>query len=258
MIWDMISRKLLRPTVHPVDSYGSLHEVVQYRHGNLELWGKAHPSSSRSQETLIVLKFLGVSVRAEKDSGYPFGTWSATGGESWAVNMPGYGQSSGPARLSKFGDAALAAFDWIKERHPHHAVIVSGGSLGSVPALWVASQRSINGLILRNPVDVKQIISMKYMRGLSYLPAAVARLSVPNWMDTTANARRVKVPLVAVSSKLDAVVPYSTQLPILNAFAGEKKILVLEKAGHSAVMRAAEKSLHTDHLNWLCQQVLST
>src|SRR5262249_57103878 len=101
--------------------------------------------------------------------------------EIWGMNYPGFGGSKGPARLSKIGPAALAAFDELQRQamsksavepavpsrsssnpalrtaHTTAPIVSFGTSIVVTPPLHVAAQRRAAGLILHNPPPLPQI-----------------------------------------------------------------------------------------------------
>lgn len=69
----------------------------------------------------------------------------------YTLHYPGYGGSSGsPSEQAIFTDA-LALFDKVAAQHPD--IILIGRSLGSGVAVWVASQRPTECLVLVTPFD---------------------------------------------------------------------------------------------------------
>lgn len=69
----------------------------------------------------------------------------------YALHYPGYGGSSGSPSEQAIFTAALALFDKVAAEHP--GVILIGRSLGSGVAVWVASQRPAERLVLVTPFD---------------------------------------------------------------------------------------------------------
>jgi pimeloyl-ACP methyl ester carboxylesterase len=63
--------------------------------------------------------------------------------EVWGVNYPGFGGSTGPARLARIGPAALAAFDALKREARDRPVVVFGASMGTTAALHIAAHRRL-------------------------------------------------------------------------------------------------------------------
>ena len=78
------------------------------------------------------------------------------------MNYPGFGGSTGPARLARLGPAALTAFDAVKHAAGDRPVVVFGASLGTTTALHIAAHRPVAGLILHNPPALRQIILRQF------------------------------------------------------------------------------------------------
>ena len=51
--------------------------------------------------------------------------WNDRAVEIWGMNYPGFGGSTGPARLARIGPAAVAAFDEIKDSEAAGAPIIA-------------------------------------------------------------------------------------------------------------------------------------
>src|SRR6185312_16802983 len=82
--------------------------------------------------------------------------------EIWSMNYTGYGQSSGSARLSTIAPSALATYDELNRRAAGRPIFVSGHSIGTTAALYVAAHRPVAGLILHNPPPLRQLINGRF------------------------------------------------------------------------------------------------
>ncbi|PYL16297.1 MAG: alpha/beta hydrolase, partial [Verrucomicrobia bacterium] len=57
------------------------------------------------------------------------------------MNYPGFGGSTGPARLKRIAPAALTAFDALRSETAESPIVIFGASIGATPALYIATQR---------------------------------------------------------------------------------------------------------------------
>src|SRR5260370_12188818 len=78
------------------------------------------------------------------------------------MNYPGFGGSTGPARLSRIGPAALTAFDELQRHANGQPIVLYGASLGASAALHIAAHRLVTGLILPNPPPLRQMILRQF------------------------------------------------------------------------------------------------
>ena len=90
--------------------------------------------------------------------------WNDRAVEIWGMNYPGFGGSAGPARLSKMGPSAVAAFDELERHAGDRPIVVYGASIGAAAALHVAASRpaDIAGLILHNPPPLREMILRRF------------------------------------------------------------------------------------------------
>ncbi len=86
-----------------------------------------------------VLAFNGNGSRAENELIRLLPMWDEHAVEIWAVNYPGYGQSTGAAKLRNIPPAALAAYDALARHANGRPIFVSGHSIGTTAALYVAA-----------------------------------------------------------------------------------------------------------------------
>src|SRR5262249_60705172 len=107
---------------------------------------------------------------------------------------PGFGGSTGPARLKRMGDAGVAAFDAIKTRGDAKPIYVFGASIGSAVALHVAANRDVRGLVLHNPPPLRQIILRNYGWWNLWLLAGPIPLQIPVDLEMPANAKHIQAP----------------------------------------------------------------
>src|SRR5437016_12695267 len=102
---------ILFPTKAPIDAGEAARKMVPFQNGELEVWTAV---SRRAQQNgrvdTYVLRFYGNADRAERWVAAEAEEWNDRAVEIWGMNYPGFGGSTGPARLSRIGPAALTAF----------------------------------------------------------------------------------------------------------------------------------------------------
>jgi pimeloyl-ACP methyl ester carboxylesterase len=200
---------------------------------------------------LYVLKLIGASGRAETAGTHPLDVWTDMAGEVWAANPPGYGRSSGRARLSSLLPTALAAFDYLRTPAGDRPVLVTGRSLGGALALCLAALRPVAGLVVRDPPHLRDVILTRFGWPTGWFPAAALAAGVPEELDTTAAAQRCHAPAVFLTSARDRVVPPACQRRLLAHYAGEKQIVQFSQAGHLDPPLHHEQQTYLAALAWL-------
>ncbi|MCH7727988.1 MAG: hypothetical protein IH991_16155, partial [Planctomycetes bacterium] len=152
---------ILQPTNHFIPAGGKTRRMVGVGNDDVEVWvqrtqgGELHVSD---RADLFVLKFPGTGGRAERASKHPADCWPSHAAEVWAVNPPGYGGSGGRASLRVLAPMAQAVFTALQETAAGRPIVVTGNSLGAVIALYVAANCPVDGLLLRNPPPLREVI----------------------------------------------------------------------------------------------------
>lgn len=151
----------------------------------------------------------------------------------YALHYRGYGGSGGsPTEAALLGDT-LALFDRIHREHAQVRVI--GRSLGSGLAVHLASLRPVSNLVLVTPYDsIAGIAASQF----PYFPT--------DWLlqdryDSWKYASRVKAPTLLILAEHDQVIPRSSSLQLLDAFApGVAHAVMIPGAGHNDINQSAD------------------
>ncbi|MCP4768701.1 MAG: alpha/beta hydrolase [Gammaproteobacteria bacterium] len=119
----------------------------------------------------------------------------------YLINYRGYGKSQGsPSESALFSDA-LAIHDRLQEQH--RSITAYGRSLGSGVAVYLASQRSLEKLILLTPYDSIAAI------GQRIYPMFPIRYLIKDRFDSAARAAGIRIPVMIASAELDREIPLS-------------------------------------------------
>ena len=117
-----------------------------------------------------------------------------------AMEYPGGGGIPGkPSELRMKADA-LAAYDWLTDRHDG-PIVVHGYSLGTGLALHVAAHRPVSAVVL----DAPYMRMCELMTRASYLPACMLP-GVQRW-DSTVDVPDVTVPVLIQHGSSDQLIP---------------------------------------------------
>jgi uncharacterized protein len=226
---------ILFPTTQRIDAHGAVRETIPFQNGELEIWtARSRLAQQRNQVEVYVLRFYGNADRAERWVALEVDAFGERAIEIWGMNYPGFGGSSGPARLKRMSPAGLAAFDALKSKAGNQPIVVFGASIGSVVAMDVAANREVRGLILHNPTPLRQIILRNYGWWNLWLLAGPVALQIPRELDSVANANRIHAPAIFLLAQNDEIVPPKFQRLVVDSFAGEKQVITLPAAYHNS------------------------
>src|SRR6266853_6905536 len=127
---------ILFPTKEPIDTGGAVRKMVPFKNGELEVWtAKSRRAQQQGRADIFILRFYGNADRAERWPAEEAAMWSDRAVEIWGMNYPGFGGSTGPARLSRIGSAAVATFDELRHQAADRPIVPFGASIGATAAL---------------------------------------------------------------------------------------------------------------------------
>lgn len=245
-------RLVLFPTTSRIDAGTAVRKTIPFQNGDLEVWtARSAMARRREQPDLYVLRFYGNADRAERWVALDAEMWNNRAVEVWGMNYPGFGGSTGPARLAKLGPAALTAFDELQKVAGDRPIVVFGASLGTTTALHIAAHRKIAGLILHNPPALRQIILRQFGWWNLWLFAGPMAQKIPSDLDSIANARASHGPAIFLLAEKDEVVAPRFQRLVVDAYAGEKRIIPLADAGHNSPIEGTSLADFDHALDWL-------
>ena len=245
-------RLILFPTTYRIDAGAAVRKPIPFDGGELEIWtAQSRLARQRGQPEIYVLRFYGNADRADRWAAEEAEMWNNRAVEVWGMNYPGFGGSTGPARLARLGPAALTAFDALKQIAGERPVVVFGASLGTTTALHIAAQRKPAGLILHNPVPLRQIILRQFGWWNLWLFAGPMAQKIPADLDSIANARTTRVPAIFLLAENDEVIAPKFHRLVVEAYAGEKRVVTLTGAGHNSPLEGASIANFVEALDWL-------
>ncbi len=243
---------ILFPTRAPIDAGSAARKTVPFQNGELEVWtAKSHRAQHQRRADIFILRFYGNADRADRWAAAEADMWNDRAVEIWGMNYPGFGGSTGPARLSRIGPAALATFDELKHHADDRPIVAFGTSIGATAALHVTAQRPVAGLILHNPVPLRQIILRRFGWWNLWLLAGSVALQIPRDLDSIANAKAIRAPAIFLLAEKDEVVPPRYHRLVVNAYAGEKRVIQLPGAYHNDPIESTALANLNNALDWL-------
>jgi len=247
---------VLWPSTDYIDPGSLERELIPAGGNQLEAW-KTRVNIEVSDPKVIVIKFIGNAGRAERSTPQPASLWKDTHAEIWTINPFGYGGSSGEASLQNFSEMVDAVYTFVKSQFPDFKLVVFGNSIGSLPALRLAAKYSVDGLCIRNPVPIHQLISQRPKYAIPSLGlSSLVAMQIPQSLNTVKNAKLATAPALFVTCTEDTLILPRFQAKVMNAFAGEKKLFEVPVDHNDFI----PDELHDDYreaANWLLDKVLS-
>ena len=191
----------------------------------LELLAWHRPPARGDRPTLVYLHgnaghigHRGGKVRPYLDAGYGV----------LLVSWRGYGGNPGNPTEEGFYHDARAALDFLAGAGvPAERIVVYGESIGSGPAVQVATERNVGALVLEAPLTSAADVAQRHYW---YLPA---RYLVLDRYDSKAKIGRVAAPLFIVHGERDRVVPVDIGRALLAAANEPKDARFFPNADHN-------------------------
>jgi pimeloyl-ACP methyl ester carboxylesterase len=245
---------ILFPTRASIDAGGAVRKRVPFENGELEIWTAQSPRArQQGHADVFILRFYGNADRADRWAALEAETWNDRAVEIWGMNYPGFGGSTGPARLARIGPAAVAAFDALRHEAAGAPIVAYGASIGVTAALHVATSRSteIAGLILHNPPPLREVILRQFGWWTLWLLAGPVALQIPRDLDCIANARATRTRAIILLAERDEIVAPRFHRLVVQAYAGEKRIIELRGAYHNDPVEGTALADLNDALGWV-------
>lgn len=146
----------------------------------------------------------------------------------YLVDYRGYGNSGGsPSEAALFADA-LAIYDYVAPAHD--TVTAFGRSLGSGVAVYLATQRSLDRLILLTPYD-----SLAEVAQRAY-PIFPAKWLIKDRFDSVSRAAEIRLPVLIMAAERDRIVPPEHARELARRLVSATvRFFIIENAGHNDV-----------------------
>jgi uncharacterized protein len=151
----------------------------------------------------------------------------------YLLNYRGYGGSSGrPSEAALFADA-LALFD--KVRADHQDIVVMGRSLGSGVAVYLASLRPVERMVLVTPYDSLQDLAVRQF------PFFPVRWLMLDRFESGKYAAQVTAPTLLIAAEHDEIIPRASTESLASRFReGIAQLKVVPGAGHNSISERPE------------------
>jgi len=151
----------------------------------------------------------------------------------YLVNYRGYGGSTGrPSEAGLFADA-LTVHDHVRARHPETSVM--GRSLGSGVAVYLASRRPTEKLVLVTPFDSLANVAKEHFR---LLPVG---LLMRDRYESSSLAADVTAPVLVVIAEHDEIIPRERSQALVDAFPAQQvRVAVIRGVQHNSLDASPE------------------
>ena len=228
-----MNRLFLFPSDHPIATPNQTRKTLPLGDGILEIWVSQYGPPSAAGPRASVLEFVGNGSRAEYGSSFLSYASVEVLTEVWVVNYPGYGGSTGPAKLRSIPLAAEAAYRELSEVADGRPILLAGTSMGTTAALYLAARHEARAVMLQNPPPLQRLVMGRFGWWNLWLLAAPTALWLPDELNSVKNAAKVRAPLLLLMAEQDQVVPIRFQRLIANAYAGPRQVIEMPKIGHN-------------------------
>ena len=163
-----------------------------------------------------------------------------------AIDWRGYGGSTGNPTEQGLNTDAEAAYDWVRLHTSDAKIAVMGESLGTGPAITLATKRPVVGLVLDSAYA--SILRLANLR-MPLIPNAWLMVDTYRSEDRVAH---IHAPLLMVHCDADAVIPITEARRLYAAAREPKTLVVLHGCAHVDTWREPFKSKMNAQLHaWL-------
>lgn len=229
------NKLVLFPTTEPRNAGSARPYMLMLEGGRqLEIFTDRSPACGEGEPKAYVLEFCGNGTRAEDITAWVANQrWRQWPVEVWCVNYPGYGRSTGPARLADIPPAALAVYDALKAVAGDRPIFLEANSLGSTVAMYVATKRPTPGIVMQNPPPLRRLILGRHGWWNLWLLAGPVAVQIPPELNAPSVAPDCTVPAIFLMSGGDTIIPPGYQQIVHDAYGGPKTIVTVPNIDHN-------------------------
>lgn len=185
----------------------------------------------------VVLYFRGTPSTLPDYAPYVMPDIENAGLGALAIDYRGFGGSTGSPSEDGIKLDARAAFDFIRGQAPQSKVALFGQSFGTGPAVTLATERPVSGVLLNAPYA-----SFLRLFKLGAPPILPYGWLLTDQYNSEATISRVKVPVFILYGSADDTIPHSEVLRLYAAANQPKTIIQVEGADHTQAWRGAAKA----------------
>jgi pimeloyl-ACP methyl ester carboxylesterase len=154
------------------------------------------------------------------------------GSDLLLIDYRGYGRSEGTAAEPGIYRDADAAYAWLRGLgRSWEKIVLYGESLGTAVAADLAAREACAGVVLEAPFPSAKAVAARVLPFIGPL--------VVSGLDTAANLRRVRVPVLILHGNRDEVIPQDLGREVFEAANEPKEFWGVEGANHSDILEVA-------------------
>ena len=161
--------------------------------------------------------------------GYAAAEFLEEGYDVFIPDYRGYGKSDGKISSQKqlFQDVEKVFLE-VRKLYQDKEIIITGFSIGTGPASWLASRYQPDRLMLIAPFFSVTDLANRYF---PFLPSFILRYPLKNHE----YIREVNAPVVLIHGTDDEIIPYSSSLKLKEALGSEVQLYGLEGLRHNNI-----------------------
>ena len=151
------------------------------------------------------------------------------GYDIFILDYRGFGKSEGEISSEEqlFSDIS-SAYNQLKKQYKEENIIITGYSIGSGMAAYLASKNNPKSLILQAPYYCLEDLATEKF---PIVPNFVVKYKIP----TFEYLKKIKSPIFIFHGYDDVVIPYENSLKLKSIFKPNDKLVSLEKQGHLGI-----------------------
>lgn len=190
--------------------------------------------SGRDSTSRGLIFYLHGNAGALDSWGYAADVFLEEGYDVFILDYRGYGKSEGEISSKKqFLEDIALVWKEINKQYRQEDIVITGFSIGSGPAAWLASRNQPEMLILQAPYYSLANLAKRYF---PFLPAALLRYNFTTWK----YLQQVEAPIVLMHGTADEIIPYESSLMLKEELKGEARLYTLEGLGHNNMSLSRE------------------
>ena len=184
---------------------------------------------SNSQKARGLVFYLHGNAGALNTWGYAADEFLQEGYDVFIPDYRGYGKSEGTISSEKelFQDVEKVFLE-IRKLYQNREIIITGFSIGTGPASWLASRYQPDMLILIAPFYNMRDLANHYF---PFLPSFILRYPFKN----NQYIREVEAPVMLIHGREDQIIPHESSLKLKDFLKQEIRLFSLEGVGHNNI-----------------------
>ncbi|HET9504395.1 MAG TPA: alpha/beta fold hydrolase [Hymenobacter sp.] len=160
-------------------------------------------------------------------------TYTRLGYDVFLLDYRGYGKSQGriSSQAQLFGDVE-AAYNQLKGLYPESKTVITGYSVGTGPAAWLAARHQPRLLLLHVPYYSMADMAAHTIRLWPILPGWLLRYPLA----TNEYVQQVSAPVILFHGDRDEVIPYQSSGRLRALLKPGDQLIPIRRGGHNGLL----------------------